>query len=223
MAADMIKNLVYRWRYRGRNVIIKPGARVVGGSVLEGYNRIARRSYFQGYMGLGSYMGTDCHISARIGRFTSIAPEVVTSAGRHPFREPYVSTSPMFFNKAHLGGRSFTDHDTFDNIRHADEVCGGVAVVIGNDCWIGHGVFFVDGITVGDGAMVLAGSVVTKDVEPYAIVGGVPARTIGYRYDKPTIDMLLRVKWWDRPVDWLRANSHLLSDMEQFRREFDKE
>ena len=89
-----------------------------------------------------------------------------------------------------------------------------IDVQIGNDCWIGEGAFLVGGIHIGDGAVVLARAVVTHDVEPYAIVGGVPARVIGYRYDKETIKFLLHRKWWDESEDWLRENWKLLTDIE---------
>lgn len=220
MIAQLIRNLTYMWRYRGRRVIVKRNARVVKGSVLEGLNRVANRTYFQGYMGLGSYIGTDCHVSARVGRFSSIAPQVTTSDGIHTYREPYVTTSPMFFNRRHLDGMSFATRDTLANIRHADDVCGGVAVSIGNDCWIGQGVFMAGGVTIGDGAVVLAGAVVTKDIPPYAIAGGVPAEVKGYRYDPATIEMLLRVRWWEMPEEWLRENWEMLNDMERFRKYF---
>ena len=70
-------------------------------------------------------------------------------------------------------------------------------VEIGNDVWIGHGVFMKGGVKIGDGAVVAAQAVVTKDVPPYAVVGGVPAKVIKYRFDEETIKELLELKWWD--------------------------
>lgn len=74
----------------------------------------------------------------------------------------------------------------------------------------------LDGVTIGDGAIVAAGAVVTKDVPPYAIVGGVPARIIRYRFLPEQIDFLLRFRWWDKPEEWINANWELLSDIDKF-------
>lgn len=204
--------LIDKWRYRGRDIVIKRTARVRSGSTLEGMNRIGRGTTFRGRLGYGSYIATDCDLTANIGRFTSIAPRVCSNPGIHTYKAPFATTSPMFFNRDHMSGRSFATRDMIDNLRFADPT-DRVAVVIGSDCWIGQGVFFAGGITVGDGAVVLAGAVVTKDVEPYAIVGGVPARTLSYRYDPATIARLLKIRWWNRDPAWLRQNWHLLTDL----------
>lgn len=82
-------------------------------------------------------------------------------------------------------------------------------VKIGNDVWIGYGVTIVNNVTVGDGAVIAAGSVVTKDVPPYAIVGGVPAKTIRYRFDEEVCKILLELEWWNFPEDILKVNIHL--------------
>ena len=73
----------------------------------------------------------------------------------------------------------------------------GVRVRIGNDVWIGNDVILVEGVTVGDGAVVAAGAVVTRDVEPYAVYGGVPAQRLKYRFPEDRIEKLLKLKWWD--------------------------
>ena len=65
--------------------------------------------------------------------------------------------------------------------------------------------------------MVLAGAVVSKDVAPYSIVGGVPARVLGYRYDEKTINVLLETKWWNRSIEWIRQNVELFSDIDSFK------
>ena len=90
---------------------------------------------------------------------------------------------------------------------------------IGNDVWIGENVFFQGGVIIGDGAVVLAGAVVTKNVPPYAIVGGVPAKVLKYRYDEETIKFLLGFKWWDKDVNWLRDNWQLLCDIDKLKNE----
>lgn len=92
---------------------------------------------------------------------------------------------------------------------------------IGNDCWIGQNVFLVGGITIGDGAIVLANATVTKDVPPYAIVGGVPAKIIRYRYNEQTIEFFLSKKWWNKPIEWLEKHSECLCDITKFKKEIE--
>ena len=87
---------------------------------------------------------------------------------------------------------------------------------IGNDVWIGEAVFINDGITIGTGAVVGAHSVVTKDVPPYAIVAGAPARVLRYRFDDSTIQKLLDSKWWEWDDETLKAKGDAFSDVEAF-------
>lgn len=89
-------------------------------------------------------------------------------------------------------------------------------VVIGNDVWIGAYVSILPGVYIGDGAVIAAGAVVTKDVEAYAIVGGVPAETIRYRFDSGMIKKLLKVKWWEWSVEEIEKHIELLYDPVQF-------
>jgi len=105
----------------------------------------------------------------------------------------------------------------FDEIKNADDRCG-FSVRIGNDCWIGESVLLIGGITVGDGAVILAGAVVTKDVPPYAIVGGVPAHVLKYRYDNETIEFLTRIKWWNNNEEWLKKNYRLMCNIDNLKK-----
>ncbi|PWB24611.1 hypothetical protein DCO46_11265 [Flavobacterium sp. HTF] len=94
------------------------------------------------------------------------------------------------------------------NGEHPDIVSKG-PIKVGNDVWIGAHSVILSGVTIGDGAIIASNSVINKDVPPYAIVGGSPARIIKYRFDKPTIDNLLKIKWWDWDLKKIKANKEL--------------
>lgn len=145
-----------------------------------------------------SYLEPYCRLSATdIGKFCSIAPYCVIGPPSHPLDR--VSCHPAFY--VHNPRLRYTFVDT------SDDPSAGVRTTIGNDVWLGASVLVRRGVTIGDGAVVGGGSVVVKDVPPYAIVAGVPAKTIRYRFDQPTIDRLLALRWWDRDESWLRANA----------------
>ena len=183
--------------------------RIHPSSTFEGANSIWSNSYFRGKMGYGSYIMQDCSIEGNIGRFCSIAADVKVALGTHPIAHPYATTSPMFFSTRKQTGSTFAKRQMFNEIHPP--------ISIGNDCWIEQRAFIVGGVTIGNGAVVLAGAVVTKDVPPYAIVGGVPAKIIKYRYDEETIHLLLEKQWWNMPIEWLKNNSELLCDIDKLR------
>src|SRR5690606_29947135 len=90
------------------------------------------------------------------------------------------------------------------------------SVKIGNDVWIGEDAIIMGGVKIGDGAIIAARAVVTKDVPPYSIYGGVPAKLIKYRFDNYIIKKLLAIKWWDLEESWIRENYYLFHDAEKF-------
>lgn len=94
------------------------------------------------------------------------------------------------------------------------------AVVIGNDVWIGANVIILPGITIGDGSILAAGAVVTKDVEPYSIVGGVPGRIIKYRFPEKMIETFLKIKWWEWSIEQIESNIELFYEPEVFLKRF---
>lgn len=188
----------------------------------EGMNSVGARSSFYGKMGRGSYIGSGCKLSADIGRFTSMGNNVSQIMETHPYKEPFVTTSPMFFSMRGQSVDTFAQRQMTEEYRYFDRG-REIAVRIGSDCWIGYNVCFIGGVQVGDGAMVLTRALVTKDVPPYAIVGGIPAKVIGYRYDEDTIAFLQKVQWWNKDVEWLREHWELLCDMEKFKAYFERE
>lgn len=134
-----------------------------------------------------SYVGKHALLqNVHIGRYCSIANDVTIGLGSHPTH--LFSTSPLFYRRRNTFNLPIVDQDfEFDEYKKIE---------IGHDVWIGAGATIVDGLTVGTGAIVAAGSVVTKDVPPYAIVGGVPARIIKFRFEEEKIAELLSSKWW---------------------------
>ena len=100
------------------------------------------------------------------------------------------------------------------------KTASGYLVDIGHDVWIGADVKIMDGVSIGNGAVVAAGAVVTKDVPPYAIVGGVPAKIIKYRFTPDQIEFLQQFKWWNMPEDWIRENWQMFEDIEKFAEKF---
>lgn len=195
-------------KYAGRHVQIAYKANIGGFSTeFEGYNKIGVNTFFTGKMGRCSYIGSNCNVNASVGRYCSIAPNVKVVAGSHPTRD-WVSTSPVFFSTLLQCGVSYVDKTLFDEMPKPTN--------IGNDVWIGYGAVLLNGITIANGAIVAAGSVVVNDVPPYAIVGGVPAKVIRYRFNKDQIERLEKLKWWDKGDDWIREHSTMFNDVESF-------
>jgi phosphonate metabolism protein (transferase hexapeptide repeat family) len=147
-------------------------------------------------LGNYSYVMNDCHIIyAKIGKFCSIASHVRINPGNHPLQRVALH---HFTYRSYMFGLGEDDEAFFDWRRSHQ-------VTIGNDVWIGHGAILLPGVSVGTGAAVGAGAVVTRDVPPFAIVVGVPARLIRFRFPKEIQEALLRIGWWDWPHDKLRA------------------
>lgn len=199
---------------RRRGIRIGPRCHIGYHSVLEGGNTILAGTTFSGQLGYGSYLGENCRIEAEVGRFCSIAAEVATIPGRHPLSE-CVSTHPAFYSLKAQAGFTFARTQAFEEYAFADSD-RRVGVVIGHDVLISHGVRILEGVRIGDGAVLAAGALVRTDVEPYAIYGGVPARKLGQRFDDETICRLLEIRWWDRPLDWIRAHADAFLDVPAF-------
>lgn len=123
-------------------------------------------------------------IDCSVGKYTSIGPGCRIGLGIHPVNE--LSTSPYLYNDNIFKKKNNSD---FQN------------VIIGNDVWIGANVLIMGGVTIGHGAVIGAGAVVTKNLPPYSISIGVPAKTVKYRFDDSTINDLLRKPWWDLEHD----------------------
>lgn len=145
--------------------------------------------------------GTE-HVSVRqwgegaalsIGSFCSISSAVtIFLGGNH--RADWITTFPFgHIFKDELGGSDIVGHPATNG-----------DVMIGDDVWIGHGVTIMSGVTIGPGAVLAANATVVKDVEPYTIVGGNPARVIKARFPEDVVGLLLQLRWWDRPIEQIR-------------------
>ncbi|WP_253944565.1 DapH/DapD/GlmU-related protein [Pseudogemmobacter hezensis] len=152
------------------------------------------------YSSLGdySYVGQDCMISdSEIGRFCAIAATVRIGAPNHPMQR--ASQHRFTYCPEYYAAGQSRDQAFFAARRAA-------RVVIGNDVWIGHGVIVLPGLRIGDGAVLAAGAVVTKDVAPWSIIAGVPGRHVKYRFPAEVRASLARIAWWDWPMAQIMAN-----------------
>lgn len=179
-----------------------------GGWAFSEKLRIIMEKYHGIIIGVGSY--GSCfnpeqawvgYGNLTVGKFTSIAKGVCMYTRNHPYWYP--STSPLFYNAEFCRGGIPADTVPYDKL------------TIGNDVWIGqYAVILPSCKHIGDGAVIGAGSIITKDVPDYAVVAGNPGRVLKYRFDEDKIEQLKRIKWWDWDVSLLLDNAQQFQDIE---------
>lgn len=217
MIKDLIKNPLTIWLLRylkarileHQNKNLKIGyLSTVYDCTFGVYNKLYDNvSLNKSTLGNFTYIAGNTSISrTTIGKFCSIGPDCKIGLGKHPTKD-FVSTHPVFFSTLKQTQVSFADKNYFGEFEDIE---------IGNDVWLGANVIVVGGVKIGDGVIVAAGSVVTKDIPPYAVVGGVPAKIIKYRFEKEKIEKLLEIKWWDMDVEYLKENFKKLHNIEEF-------
>ena len=184
----------------GENSIIGDFSRVQN-CVLKENVSIQRNSLmFNTTMGDYSYVGKNfTSWYANIGKFCSISWNVSIGGANHDYERV---TSHAFLYSPQFG---FLHNDEIGYDRFTDNC------TIGNDVWIGCHAVICRNVSIGDGAVIAAGAVVTKDVPPYAIVAGVPAKIIKYRYKKIYIERLQKIKWWNFPVEVIKDNFEIFN------------
>jgi len=130
--------------------------------------------------------------------------------GQHPV-SGFVSIHPAFYSPDNLGNRlDYVSESKFNEFRFLNNQ---YLLKIGNDVWVGQSAMLMEGITIGDGAVVGAGAVVTKDVPPYTIVGGVPAKEIKKRFSEKEIEFLINLRWWDKEEEWIKQYAEFFTDI----------
>ena len=139
-------------------------------------------------------------VHANIGKYCSIA-DCIIGMGRHSLDN--LSTSSIFTSMKNGTGHVWTDMDSYEEYK---------TINIGNDVWIGTRAIIMPGVKIGNGAVVGAGAIVTKDVPPYAVVGGVPAKIIKYRFSEDVIKLLEELQWWNLDEDILKTNITLFQN-----------
>lgn len=216
----LLKNPLTLW-FKRTITNIKIEKKYKKSSLKIGYMAIIHNCTFGKYNVIGDYVslsnvkinnlsyvvsGTSMK-NTSIGKFCSIGQGCTIGLGKHPSSQ-FVSTHPAFFSPLKQAQVSFVNESHFQEFEDIE---------IGNDVWIGANVTIVDGVKISDGVIVAAGAVVTKDIPSYAIVGGVPAKIIGYRFNKEEIEYLEKFKWWDKDLAWIQANYEVFFDIKNFK------
>ena len=179
----------------------------------EGRNTVGSNSIISNsYIGYSSYISNNSKIiNTKIGKYSCIGPNTFIAIGRHPVNT-FVSIHPAFYSTLKQSGYTYVKNNKFNEYKYIDNY----SLIIGNDVWVGSNVLFLEGITIGDGAVIGAGSVVTKDVPPYSIVAGVPAKVKKFRFNSNVISKLMDIKWWDKDKAWIEKNSCYFDDINTF-------
>jgi len=210
---NFLKTIYFKYKF---DIKIGSKSKICLSSIAEGRNVLFNNvQIYKSYIGYGTYISHNSIIKkTKIGKFCSIGDNTRTMLGLHPSRD-FVSTHPTFFSLNDPVSLNFSNKQIFQEHKFIDENKKFV-VEIGNDVWIGNNVLIFDGLRIGDGAIIAAGSVVTRDVEPYTIVAGVPAKIIRKRFLDFEIKQLLCIKWWDWDIDEIKNKSKSFKSISSF-------
>ncbi|SFG94419.1 CatB-related O-acetyltransferase [Sporolactobacillus nakayamae] len=200
-----------KWKWRKRAMIYRQ-------AVLDRYTSMAGNNKISSgaivlntKLGYGSYIGQNSFIkNSTIGNYSCIAGNVSTVVGNHPSSK-FVSIHPAFYSTRQQAGFTYVRQTLFQENNYLD-IDKKIGVFIGSDVWIGEGVKILEGIKIGDGAIIATGAVVTRNVPPYAIFGGVPAKLLKYRFSPEEINYLLKLQWWTKDEKWIKQNAKYFID-----------
>ena len=215
MTKKLIKYVLNRIIARKNHVIIQGSTDIRinnnwGGKNIVGENTLISRSS----VGFATYIGSNCRLDmVSIGKYCAIGSNVCIISATHPTKQ-FVSIHPAFYSTRKQAGFSYVEENLFEEIKFVNR--GKQSVIIENDVWIGDNVSILGGVTIHNGAIIGTGAVVTRDVLPYTIVGGVPAKKIGQRFEKKQIEWLINYKWWEKPEEWIVAHKADFLSIDQF-------
>jgi len=201
----------YQYKYRGKNLRISYMS-FIKSSTFGKYNWVGVNNILMN-SSIGDYTYLAGHsfiLDTTIGKYCSIGTGVKIAVGTHP-TSVIVSTHPSVYCRPDFHCISYVDEEKFSYKKE---------VTIGNDVWIGANAVLVNGITVADGAIIAANSVVNRHVGPYEIVGGIPAKVIRKRFTDEQIATLEKVKWWDKPEGWIQENISSFWNVKEFVEDF---
>ena len=202
----MLKTILYKVKSnRIRDLIIRLYKKKENG---EMWSETIRELYKQWYdieIGIGSYGGCFKHENIAngtiVGKYCSFAKDVYIYNANHPLQ--YITTHPFAYNPS----VKFVSEEKISRSK----------LVIGNDVWVGQNAIILSKcLSIGDGAVIGAGAVITEDIPDYAIVAGVPGRIIGYRFSKEEIESIKKSEWWNRDLDNIRSEILIYQDKERF-------
>ena len=161
------------------------------------HNYVSESKVFNTQLGKYSYVATGCNINnCTIGNYTCIGPKVQIGLGEHP--TDLFSVHPVFYrDTSNLGYNLRLRRSRFTEYRDVN---------IGSDVWIGANVIVRSGVSIGNGSIIAAGSVVTKNVEPFTVIGGVPAKLIRQRFPVEIKERLEKSNWWDKDLEYFNMN-----------------
>lgn len=211
---QLLRNL-YNLILRRKNIIIGQNVLYNQKTVFEDHIRINTNTHiYDTHIGRGTYIGENGVInSAYIGRFCSIGSDVRIVTGNHPVHT-WVSMHPAFFSVKKQAGFTFVKDEKWKGKKYIDDT--GFECMIGNDVWICDRVTILPGLKITDGCVLAAGSVITKDTEPYGIYAGVPAKKIDQRFESDTIVRILKSQWWYWSMEQLRQNADMFETVGEF-------